>query len=126
MNRLSAYFLAFVALAPVTLVASAAEAAATGQIVPASGLKIDVAVNQGQLVRLSKPVNSVFIADPEIADVQVKSPQLVYVLGKAAGTTSLYAVSEQDEVLLNAEVRVRYDAARVEQTIRNLVPRGTV
>jgi pilus assembly protein CpaC len=126
MNRLSAYFLALVALAPMTLAASAAQTAATGQVVPATGLKIDVAVNQGQLVRLSKPVNSVFIADPEIADVQVKSPQLVYVLGKAAGTTSLYAVSEQDEVLLNAEVRVRYDAARVEQTIRNLVPRGTV
>jgi len=125
MNRISACFLALAAFAPLAVAPGAARAA-TGQIVPATGLKIDVAVNQGQLVKLSKPVNSVFIADPEIADVQVKSPQLVYVLGKSAGTTSLYAVSEQDEVLLNAEVRVKYDAARVEQTIRNLVPRGTV
>ncbi len=124
MNRISAFFLAFVAFAPIALPGGAR--AATGQIVPATGLKIDVAVNQGQLVRLSKPVNSVFIADPDIADVQVKSPQLVYVLGKAAGTTSLYAVSEQDEVLLNAEVRVHYDAQRVEQTIRHLVPHSTV
>ena len=126
MNRYSAYFLAFVAFAPAALPPSAAHAAASGQIVPATGLTINVAVNQGQLVRLSKPVNSVFIADPDVADVQVKSPQLVYVIGKAAGTTSLYAVSEKDEVLLNAEVRVRYDAQRVESTIRNLVPRSTV
>jgi pilus assembly protein CpaC len=87
---------------------------------------MDIAVNQGQLVHLSKPVSSVFIADPAIADVQVKSPTLVYVIGKAAGSTTLYAVSDQDEVVLNTQVRVNFDATRVEQTIRDLVPHSQV
>jgi len=124
MTRFAALLVALVALAAPTLAPYAA--AAPTQLVPNRGIKIDVAVNQGQLVRLSKPVSSVFIADPTIADVQVKSPMLVYVLGKAAGTTTLYAVTERDEVLLNAEVSVRYDAGRVEQEIRDLVPRSTV
>jgi pilus assembly protein CpaC len=120
MIRTLALVAALIALAPTTAFA------ANSTVVPAAGAGIEISVNQGQLVRLAKPVNSVFIADPEIADVQVKSPTLVYVLGKAAGTTTLYAVSEQDEVLLNASVHVHYDAGRVEQAIRDLVPRSTI
>jgi pilus assembly protein CpaC len=98
---------------------------ATG-LVPAATSRIEIAVNQGQLIHLSKPVSSVFIADPAIADIQVKSPTLVYVIGKAAGSTTLYAVTEQDEVVLNTQVRVSFDATRVEQTIHDLVPRSQV
>ncbi|HUZ75044.1 MAG TPA: type II and III secretion system protein family protein [Stellaceae bacterium] len=123
MNRLSAVFLALFALATAAVPPGAARAA---QIVAPHGLTLDIGVNQGQLVKLAKPVNSVFIADPAIADVQVKSPQLVYVIGKAAGVTTLYAVSEQDEVLLNAQVHVRYDAARIASAIRDLVPHSAV
>ena len=120
MIRTLALVAALVALAPTTA------SAANSTVVPAAGAGIDIAVNQGQLVRLAKPVNSVFIADPEVADVQVKSPTLVYIIGKAAGTTTLYAVSEQEEVLINASVHVHYDAGRVEQAIRDLVPRSTI
>ncbi len=98
---------------------------ATG-LVPAATSRIEIAVNQGQLIHLSKPVSSVFIADPTIADIQVKSPTLVYVIGKAAGSTTLYAVSDQDEVVLNTQVRVNFDASRVEQTIHDLVPHSDV
>ena len=98
---------------------------ATG-LVPAATSRIDIAVNQGQLIHLSKPVSSVFIADPTIADIQVKSPTLVYVIGKAAGSTTLYAVSDQDEVVLNTQVRVNFDASRVEQTIHDLVPHSDI
>lgn len=113
------------ALAAAPVPTRAASAAAT-ELVPAASSRIEIAVNQGQLVRLAKPVNSVFIADPAIADVQVKSPTLVYVIGKAAGSTTLYAVSEQDEVVLNTQVRVSFDATHVAQAIHDLVPRSTV
>jgi pilus assembly protein CpaC len=100
--------------------------AAATELVPTANSRLEIAVNQGRLVRLAKPVNSVFIADAAIADVQVKSPTLVYVIGKAAGSTTLYAVSEQDEVVLNTQVHVSFDASAVEQTIRDLVPRSTI
>ncbi len=120
--------LLFAALVGLALVAGHAHAAppATSELVPAAGSRIDVAVNQGQLVRLPKPVDSIFVADPQIADVQVKSPELVYIIGKAAGTTTLYAVTAQDDIVLNTEVRVRFDADRVAQAIHDLVPQSTV
>ena len=105
---------------------AASEAAPATELVPSATSRVEISVNQGQLVRLAKPVNSVFIADPTIADVQVKSPTLVYVIGKAAGMTTLYAVSEQDEVVLNTQVRVSFDATRVAQAIHDLVPRSTI
>ncbi len=125
MKRLT---LLFAALLGVALVAGPARAAppATSEIVPAAGSRIDVSVNQGQLVHLSKPVDSIFVADPEIADVQVKSPELVYIIGKAAGTTTLYAVTAQDDIVLNTQVRVHFDADRVAQAIRDLVPQSTI
>jgi pilus assembly protein CpaC len=121
-----AYALAFAVGFAVTLGAALPPAPRASEMIPAATSRIEISVNQGQLVRLSKPVNSVFIADPAIADVQVKSPTLVYVIGKAAGSTSLYAVSEQDEVILNTQVRVNFDASRVEQAIHELVPRSTI
>jgi pilus assembly protein CpaC len=121
-----AYVLALAVGFAASLGATLAPAARASEMIPAASSRIEIAVNQGQLVRLSKPVNSVFIADPAIADVQVKSPTLVYVIGKAAGSTTLYAVSEQDEVILNTQVRVNFDANRVEQAIRDLVPRSTI
>ena len=41
---------------------------------------------------------------PDIADVQVRSPNMVYVFAKKPGDTVLYAVDAQDRVLLNTIV----------------------
>jgi pilus assembly protein CpaC len=101
-----------------------AEAAPT--IVGPSSTHIDLETGKGRLIRLDHPASSVFIANPEIADIQVKSPSLVYIIGKAAGETSLFAVGDKDQVLLNAQIVVRHDLARLESALRELVPDGTV
>jgi pilus assembly protein CpaC len=119
------FCLAFVMLLTLAIPALAAGPNPSGLVTP-SGSGLEIAVNEGQLVRLSKPVNSVFIADPNIADVQVKSPSIIYVIGKTSGTTTLYAVSDQDDVVLNTQVHVRFDAARVEQAIHQLEPHSAI
>lgn len=107
----------FLAMGPLT---------AASKVTAASGTPLVVAVGKGQLVHLDHPAASVFIADPDIADVQVKSPSLVYVFGKSGGETSLFAVSENDQVLANITIRVQYDVARVQQAIHQLVPRSAI
>lgn len=57
------------------------------------GTVITVPVSQGRLLRFDDAVESVFIADPAIADVRVVAPDLVYVYGKQLGLTNLMAVS---------------------------------
>ena len=60
-------------------------------------------IRKGQLIRLERPAAAVFVADPEVADVQAHSPTLVYVFGRRSGTTTLFAVDENEDVLLRRE-----------------------
>jgi pilus assembly protein CpaC len=48
---------------------------------------------EGRILRFDEEVDSVFIADPEVADVKVLNPTQIYVFGKRAGETNLIAVS---------------------------------
>jgi pilus assembly protein CpaC len=64
----------------------------------------------------------VFIANPETADVQIKTPSLIYVTAKAPGQTSLYAVDAEDRILLNAPVRVEHDLSRVRSGLGAVAP----
>jgi pilus assembly protein CpaC len=58
-----------------------------------AGTVITIPSGQGRLLRFDEAVESVFIADPEVADVRVVSSDLVYVYGKKLGLTNLMAVS---------------------------------
>jgi len=88
----------------------------------ASGNRLAIPVNQGQLVRIDKPVESVFVANSEIADVAVKSPQLIYVFAKHPGTTTLYAVGANDEILASITLNVTHNLSRLDQAISELMP----
>src|SRR5215831_3159256 len=88
----------------------------------ANGAPIVLEVNKGTLIRLSAPAATVFIANPDIADVQVKSPSLIYISAKAPGETVIYAVDASDSVLLNSPVRVEHDISRLRSSLRQLAP----
>ncbi len=89
---------------------------------PASGVPIVIEAGKGTLIRLSKPAATVFIANPDIADVQVKSPSLIYVNAKAPGETVVYAVDAEDNVLLHSPIRVEHDISRVRESLHALMP----
>ena len=108
------------------LALACAPAGAAPKVVAPAGAALQLEVSKGRLIRLDQPASSVFVADPDVADVQVKSPSLVYVFGKAAGETTLYAVGDGDQVLLNATVIVHHNVERLQQAIHELVPRSAV
>ena len=90
--------------------------------VPAKGPPILLEAGKGTLIRLPRPAATVFIANPDVADVQVKSPSMIYVNAKTPGETVLYAVDADDSVLLNAPIRVEHDLSRLRQSLHALVP----
>ena len=96
------------------------------EFVTSTGAALQLEVNKGRLVRLDRPAGTVFIADPEIADIQVKSPRLVYLMGKKPGETTLYAVDEDENVLASVAIRVNLNLSRLRDAIRALDPRGDV
>lgn len=87
---------------------------------------VNIEVSTGTLIRFDKPANNIFIADPAIADVQVKSARLVYVFGKKPGTTTLYAVSANDEVLFSGAVTVRHNVSQLNAALKAMSPETSV
>lgn len=81
-----------------------------------------VELNKGQLVRLGAAAASVFIADPRIADVQVKSPTLVYVFGKQAGQTTMFAVDSGDRILANLRISVSHNLSQLRTAMDAMFP----
>jgi pilus assembly protein CpaC len=103
------------------LAPSAAGEALAAEILGADG-RITLEVRKGQVVRLPRPAVTVFVADPEVADVQAQSPSIVYLFGRRAGTTSLYAVDDNDQLLVRTTVTVTHNLSGLRQAIRQLLP----
>jgi pilus assembly protein CpaC len=95
---------------------------AAQQLIRPSGAPITVDVSKGVLISLDRPADTVFVADPAIADVQVKSPRLIYLYGKAPGATSLYAVDADQKVMLSRPVSVSRDVGQLQAAISKLQP----
>jgi pilus assembly protein CpaC len=83
---------------------------------------ITIELHKGRVIRLPRPAATVFVADPETADVQAQSPSIVYLFGKKAGETSLYAVDENDQLLLRTHVVVQHNLSGLREAIHQLLP----
>ena len=88
--------------------------------------RFEIARHQGRLVRLSAPAVSVFIANPAIADVSVKSSRMVYVFGKAPGVTTLFAVDRNENIIADIDISVTHDLNGLGRAIDTLLPAGGV
>ena len=95
---------------PLAVALAAAAMATTPAAAPAqsalSAPTVQVATNRGRLVTLAKPMSDLFVANSEIADVQVRSPTQLYIFGKKAGETTVSATSKSGAVVYAATVRV--------------------
>ncbi|TAJ24656.1 MAG: type II and III secretion system protein family protein [Reyranella sp.] len=96
------------------------------QIVPAQPPTLTLEINKGTALKLPGPAATVFVAAPDIADVQVRSPTMVYVFAKKPGDTVLYAVDAQDRVLLNTIVSVTSPLSRIKGALDTLHPANGV
>ena len=117
------------ALALLTLVMFwpvAATAQISGTMEPKPGESVAIELNEGQLVRLDKPAASVFITNPSVADINVRSAQLVYLFGKTPGKTTLFALDSNDNVIANMEVVVHHNLTRLQGALETLLPTAGV
>jgi Flp pilus assembly secretin CpaC len=99
---------------------------AQSQIVPTEPPTLTLEVNKGTALKLPGPASTVFVAAPDIADVQVRSPTMVYVFAKKPGDTVLYAVDGQDRVLLNTIVRVTSPLSRIKGALDTMHPNNGI
>jgi len=92
------------------------------QVVPPQQPTLSLEIQKGTAIKLPGAAATVFVASPDIADVQVKSPTMIYVFAKKPGETVLYAVDDQDRVLLNTIVSVTSPISRMKMQLDALHP----
>ncbi|WP_169569734.1 pilus assembly protein N-terminal domain-containing protein [Sneathiella limimaris] len=90
------------------------------------GDPIELTLNSGKLIQLDNGAASVFVGNPELADVQVQSPKIIYIFAKKPGKTNLFALNKQGKVLLNSPVQISHDLASLETALREVDPRGFI
>ncbi|WP_448206882.1 type II and III secretion system protein family protein [Azospirillum sp. sgz302134] len=87
---------------------------------------LQIEQDKGEMLRLPQPASSVFIANPDVADLQVMSPTLVYLFGKKSGETSLIAVNDKEQVLLNRKVVITQNLSGLERALRQRLPNRAI
>jgi hypothetical protein len=71
-----------------------------------------VAYDQSQLLRLPRPVSSVIIGNPSIADVAIQGGNLLVVTGKTFGVTNIIALDEERNIIQDQRIIVQRDEVR--------------
>ncbi len=112
--------LAWLALAGLAATASIGPARANQIIAPGQTLQIEV--SKGQAIRLERPAAMVFVANPDVADYQIESPGILYVHGRSVGETTLFAVDENDDVILNVNLEVNHNLSRLRRALAETIP----
>lgn len=107
------------ALSPLAMAVTAPVGA---QSVVRPAQNIELAIGNGQLINVPGTMTDVFVANDQIADVQVKARNQFYVFGKAGGTTSVYASNAQGDVVWSATIRVGSNLDTVDSMLRLAMP----
>lgn len=102
----------------------ASPAAAQGTLAPAND--VTLSVGTGRMVRPSGAVAEVFVADEAIADVHASSASQIYIFGKAAGSTTVYATDRNGRVVYSANVRVGQNLGSVAQMLQVAMPEADI
>jgi pilus assembly protein CpaC len=106
--------------------ASASNAAPAKPGAAAAGQPIVLAIGRGQQVNLTSPVTDVVVANPNIADVDVRSSKQLYILAKGPGETTVYATDASGRTVYSATIRVGANLDSVEQMLQLTMPEANI
>ena len=81
---------------------------------------LSIPVSQSRLFRLDVPVASVFVANPDIADVQLVSSGALFVIGKAVGRTSVAALDADSQLVAEWTIATIIDVEPVRTALEEV------
>lgn len=87
---------------------------------------LSIIVDHGIPLSLSGPATSVFIANPEIADVQVMSPTSIMIFGKRTGATTFMATDSSGHTLAHRTITVTQDLTDLRRELDAAIPGNNI
>lgn len=87
---------------------------------------ISIPLNKAHFIQLPVPIRDVIIANPEIANVIVKTPKDVYLIGKSLGLTNVFFVGKDGQVARHMLIEVESDIDAARKAIEALLPDANI
>jgi pilus assembly protein CpaC len=87
---------------------------------------LNLSQGRGQIIRLSRPMSDLFVADDKVADVQVRSSTVLYVFGKGPGVTTISATDKAGRVVYSANVQVGNNFDRLGTMLKLAMPEAHI
>ena len=115
--------MAALALAPLTAIPAAS---ANAQTVVRPSQDIVLSIGRGELINVPGAMADVFVANSEIADVQLKSQRALYVFGVGGGETTIYASNSRGDIIWSANVRVGSNIGSIDQMLALAMPEAKI
>jgi pilus assembly protein CpaC len=123
-RRLTAtLLLSAIAVAPL---AGVPAGAANAQSINRPSQDIVLSIGRGELINIPGSMADIFISNEEVADVQVKSRNQLYVFAKAGGETTVYASNAAGAIVWSANIRVGSNLDSVDQMLTLAMPEAKI
>lgn len=88
--------------------------------------RVNVAVGKSVIVELPADAREVFVANPAVANAVVRSTRKIFLIGQAAGATSVFAFDAEGRQIASLDVDVGRDLVALRDTLRRSLPGSTV
>lgn len=111
------------ALSPLAVVTAGP---ALAQAVTAPRGEIVLSLGKGELITVPGAMTDVFVANDQVADVQVKSQHQLYVFGKAGGETTIYASNAAGKTIWSSDVRVGSNIGSIPEMLALAMPEAHI
>jgi len=85
-----------------------------------------MSVGASRVVNLPARMTDVIVANPDVADVHVRSQTQIYILAKAPGETAITVTSASGKALYSATVRVGNNLTSMDQMLKLAMPEADI
>jgi pilus assembly protein CpaC len=92
----------------------------------ATSSQFELPINKTRPIDLDRAVRDVIIGNPQVADVVVRAPGQVYLIGRSVGETNVFLVDARGNLVRKLDVVVNPDGSAVEAAIRQLLPKERI
>lgn len=87
---------------------------------------ITIEVGNGEQINLPSPISDVVVSNPGIADVDVRNPKQIYIFGKAAGQSTIYATDSAGRNVYSVQVEVAQNVNTVDDMLQLAMPEADI
>src|SRR3954467_14489740 len=87
--------------------------------------RLTVRGGESKVIDAPWPVKRLSVTDPSVADVDLTSPRVVQIQGKAPGSTEVILWSDRGDVW-QAQIDVEADVTRLQADLRRMFPDSTL